>query len=327
MKKWFNNLSSKYKLLLHIALWSLFFLFPSLIGDNANALIYFIWIACMVFEIIFIIWHIQYKIKNKNAQINTIENEINNEIKEKIAPQDKKTSDSSNNCININSESKNSPKKIETSVELEHFIQEGETELKLKYSYKEQLCFCENHDKISLLDKVSFVSEPDNEYDSETIAVYLADIKIGLMFKGDCRDIINKTLKNNKYVIEGYVCKNDKENNKISLKIGFYLPLDEQKSITASLIKTGKKDELTEEKRQEQVEFLLEDERVVLEDEYINDCILVRSEAGYELGELSQSVTEKIKDYTDDIDNIYAKVHELTYDDNGKLKVKLKIYL
>lgn len=75
MKKWFNNLENKYKILIHIILCLAFFIVPSCIGDNSNAFVYLIWLAIPVFEIIFIIWHVQYKkqgsskVKEKDEQI------------------------------------------------------------------------------------------------------------------------------------------------------------------------------------------------------------------------------------------------------------------
>ena len=66
MKNWFFNLNNKFKILMHITLLIIFFLIPSLIGDNVNAFIYLIWLAIIVFEIIFIVWHIQYKKQNSS---------------------------------------------------------------------------------------------------------------------------------------------------------------------------------------------------------------------------------------------------------------------
>lgn len=61
MKNWFNNLESKYKILMHVILCLAFFIMPSCINDNTNTFVYIIWLAIMVIEIIFIVWHIQYK--------------------------------------------------------------------------------------------------------------------------------------------------------------------------------------------------------------------------------------------------------------------------
>lgn len=66
MKNWFNNLDNKYKILIHIVLCLAFFIMPSCIGDNTNAFIYIIWLAILVFEIIFIVLHIQNKKQNSS---------------------------------------------------------------------------------------------------------------------------------------------------------------------------------------------------------------------------------------------------------------------
>ena len=75
MKNWFNNLENKYKVLIHIVLCLAFFIVPSCIGDNANAFVYLIWLAIPVFEIIFIVWHIQY-IKQSSAKVEEKDKEV-----------------------------------------------------------------------------------------------------------------------------------------------------------------------------------------------------------------------------------------------------------
>ena len=107
--------------------------------------------------------------------------------------------------------------------------------------------------------------------------------------------------------------------------MGFYQQLNEDNVIIASLIKTSKKDILTEEKRQVQVEYLSEGERVYLEEDFNCDGLLVKSDTGYELGELSQSISKEILERNKYLEYIFVKVAELDYID--KVKVKLKIYL
>lgn len=308
MKNWFNNLDNKYKVLIHIVLCLAFFIVPSCIGDNANAFVYLIWLAIPVFEIIFIVWHIQYK---KSQQNNVV-----------------KADNNSNQIDNIVKQEPITPKKvIESSLDLDEVIENDDgLTLKVKYAYKEQLCFCENFDKFKLVDEVSFEHDPNNEYDKNTIIVKVNDEKIGLMYNGNCRDILLKCLKNNKYEVRAFVCKKDDDKKKISIRIGFYEPLNEEDTLVATLIKTGKKDILTDEKRQEQVEYLSQDERVYLEEDFNCDGLLVKSDTGYELGELSQSVSEKILDRTHNVENLYVKVLETDLDDNLKTKVKLKTY-
>lgn len=61
MKNWFNNLDNKYKILIHIVLGLAFFIIPSCVVDNPNTFVSFAWLAILIFEIIFIVWHVQYK--------------------------------------------------------------------------------------------------------------------------------------------------------------------------------------------------------------------------------------------------------------------------
>lgn len=84
MKNWFNNLDNKYKTLIHVVLGLIFFIMPSCIGDNTNTFIYLIWLTVMIFEIVFIVWHIQFYKSSKNININTESKETNASIKDEI---------------------------------------------------------------------------------------------------------------------------------------------------------------------------------------------------------------------------------------------------
>ena len=101
--------------------------------------------------------------------------------------------------------------------------------------------------------------------------------------------------------------------------------MNEDDVLIASLIKTSKKDELTGEKRQEQVELLSVGDVVSLEEDFECEGLLVRDQFCNELGELSQSVSEKIMLRVVDVAYVFAEVYEVDYSE--KTKVKLKIYL
>ena len=195
----------------------------------------------------------------------------------------------------------------------------------LKYSYKQNLCFCENFDSFQLRNAVSFKLEPDNQYDPNTVAVYVDNKKIGLMYKGDAREIVISCLKRNKYQIEAYVNYRDEENQKSGIVIGFYSKLSDRESFETSIIKTSKRDELTDEKRYERLELMSEGDVVELEESYDVDGLLVIDEGGYELGEISESAAEKVENFGG-VDNIVARISEINDEDYDKLKFKIRIY-
>ena len=197
----------------------------------------------------------------------------------------------------------------------------------LKYRYKENLCFIQNLDKFKLEDtNVTFHLEEDNEYDKETIAVYVGDYKIGLLYKGNCRDIIVKCIRNRKYEVSGFIYKKDDANNSVSVMIAFYEKLDLRESFVTSIIKTSKKD-IYDNKRQDNVDCLSEGEGVYFSEDYDCEGLLVSDKYGNELGEISSSASEKINDDTDDIDKIIGIVEEISYTDTLKVKAKIRIYL
>ncbi len=315
MKKWFEDLDIKYKGVIHAVMAILILIvIPCCTGEDTGDGVYLLWLALIMLEIVLIVWSIKAKQKSQNSNDATTLNSVPVDSESRANPQ-------------IVTDSTPPKPSTESSMELEELILEDGADLKLKYKYVERLCFCDNYDGFKLLDDVAFFHEPENEYDSNTVAVFVGDKKIGLMYKGDCRDIILKCIKQNKYVVKAFVCKKDIENDKIALRIGFYMPIDKSKFIVTSLIKTGKKDSLTDEKRQAQVEFLSEEERVILQEDYECDGLLVISESGYELGELSQAVSERIMDNVESLDDVYAIVSETSIDDKLRTKVKIKIFL
>jgi len=303
MKNWFINLEQNKKILIHILMFALILIILPLTG------LVFLWFASIPLEIIFVVWHIKYKSPEKEIEKKELTTETY-QHKEIIPPSFPK---------------KEEKPKTESMIDLDEIIDDVRP-LRLKYQYKEHLCFCENYDSFSLGSTVNFEHDPTNPYDDQTIVVKVGDTKIGLMYKGDCRDIIHKCLKSKKFTIESFIWKKDVENDKIGIKVGFYVPIDTIDTITASITKTNKIDILTDEKRQEQVDYLSEKDRVCLEEDYNCDGLLVKTETGEELGELSVSVSEKILDKTDDVENLYARVTEIEEDYNGKIKAKITIY-
>lgn len=321
MKNFLDKSNWKIKLLLHVIMFIFILVVIPLVSSSFETSIgYFIWFLIVIIEVCFIILSVKSFIKHIgeektiNKQIEKTEEILNNNEKEY-----------SSEIKNQNLYEKED-KIIETSYELPNLILDNDLKLKIKYRYREKLCFCENLDSIKVLSRIGFKQEVENVYDKETIVAFFDDKKIGLLYKGNCRDILNKSLGTQKDDFLAFVKRIDLENNFAELIIGFYEPINFNNVIEAKLLKTNKIDYYTDEKRQEQVELLSENDIVTLKEDIENECLIVESDIGNELGELSASVSKKILDRSNYICNVYAYVSKLEYDiGSEKTKVTLKI--
>ena len=79
MKNWFNNLDNKYKILIHIILGLSFFIIPSCVGENPSTFVSFVWLAILVFEIVFIVWHVQCKKQSSQKAEEELTYDTNNQ--------------------------------------------------------------------------------------------------------------------------------------------------------------------------------------------------------------------------------------------------------
>ena len=315
MKEWFFNLEDDKKKWVHIVLIGLWFLLPMLAPEEGeNTFLSLLWFAVNVFEVIFIVYHVQY---NKDKKSKTI---TSSSIYQKTTP-----TVTSSNVVKEEVKVEENKVKISSNIECGEFIEVEDEEYMLKYSYKENLCFCDNFDSFELTNAVNFKLEPDNQYDPNTVAVFVKGKKIGLMYKGTPRDIVVNCLKKNKYEMEAYVNYRDEENQKAGIVLGFYIKLSGKESFVTSIIKTSKKDELTDEKRYERLELMNEGDVVELEESYDIDGLLVKDDCGYELGEISQSAAEKVEDFGG-VDNVAVRICEVNNEDYEKLKFKIRIY-
>lgn len=106
--------------------------------------------------------------------------------------------------------------------QLKDYIYKNGRKYQRTYGYKQGLCFCDNFDKFELGDSISFKQDKYNKYDSETIVAYVNNNKIGLMFKGTCRDILNRAIQINNFEVDAFVIYKNQQEKKISFLIGFY---------------------------------------------------------------------------------------------------------
>ena len=174
---------------------------------------------------------------------------------------------------------------------------------------------------------ITFHAEEDNEFDPETISVYVGEHKIGLLYKGACREIIHRCVKTGKLEVSGFIYKKDVENNKVAVMVGFWETLDVRASFTTNIIKTSRKD-FNGNKREENLIFLQEGNAVFfIEDDDCAGLLVIDSYGAAELGELSVGATRKIYDDTDDLEKVIGIVEEVDYTDDDKIKVKIRIYL
>ena len=170
------------------------------IGIFFIILLNLIMVLSLFFSIFNYVWYVKIKRHKESVKADNI-SEINND----------------NKCLVINNS-------IETKIEvnLKKSLFYNEKVYELKYTYKGNLCFCENYDSFKLGDIVRFRKEEDNPYDHQTIAAIVGNNKIGLMYKGDCRDTLHKCFDLNKYQVVAYVIEKDEQNKKVRIIIGFY---------------------------------------------------------------------------------------------------------
>lgn len=167
----------------------------------------------------------------------------------------------------------------------------------LVYEYEENIFL--NDNAISCLQgkggaKISFISEPDNIYDSSAVSILLDGKKIGYVYRGKVQDMINDWLKRNDY-FTGYINKYSIENNNATYKIGFYKPINIYENKRFPLTKITKRpDEFTHYSRYENFCECEDGGFVSIEQNFENNYI-VTNEFSDEIGELPKSATTFIE--------------------------------
>lgn len=358
MKKFYQNLTLGKKILLHFnIILVLLIIIPLLSTKIPFGIGVILWIVCFIFEIFFIAWSFsrnkKYVVPQKKMTEDKVDTDVTfintnkivdstsrtDSLNDKVFPHEQKSeenytkgeNDFRNTFLGAKPiiESENSTKKIiktESNFDLDKIILDYDLDYKIKYEYKENLCFCENFNAFGLGDEVEFNREKDNEFDKDAVFVSCGGLKIGYLFKGTCRDIVLNCLDHEKYIFHAFIYKYDIENKKIGLKIGFYTQFKENEIIIGTIGKTSKIDPSTNEKRQEQVECLSENDKVTLRKKIDDDELLVSTDSGYELGVLSKSISTRIIETIDDLDNVEAYISSVELVD-GKIKAKVKVFI
>lgn len=308
--KWFNDFEKKY--LIHVILWVLIFILPLITPDEGpmNSFLMFIFMCLLMLEMAAIVLHVIWYKKYKNKQPETKEGPT----------VDKKYSDALRPYFG------DTTGLIEVEIPAPTGVMHEGKLLRRRYCYTEKLCFTNNYDSIKLKENVFFRRNEKNEYDADTVEVVKGDIVIGLMYKGACRDIMNRCFKDNRYTVSAWVSKLDPANKEIKIKIGFYEEVNPENSIVASLTKTSKKDEMSGEKRSENLIGLTEGDIVYLEEESDVEGALVTDKYANQLGELSTAVVEKIEENSNaKLKDLLAVVDSIDYS-GTTYKVKIRIY-
>lgn len=201
----------------------------------------------------------------------------------------------------------------------------------LCYQYEKDICFIKEDniaEKFGYVvgnggKQLKFEFEPDNQYDSMAVAIYLDDIKLGYVYSGQTQEMIHSYYRQGRLIC-GYLNKYSVEKQKATFKIGFYKPIDCFESKQFTLTKTTKKiDEYTT--RAENLEDCAEGDILYIEKEILEDNYIVTTDGYTEIGELPKSAVNFIEEYAPK--KIYGIFNSCEEDENGKTKAKITVYL
>lgn len=303
MKKWFNKLEDNHKLFLIIGLYVGTFLF-TLLSAVAEFLSLFC-VACLAFAIIFTVFYVQYKKSNTRQET-----------------PDKNITETKTVPNNTYHQEAKPVKKIEADIAFPKIV-DGYF---LRWHYKEDIALPQNIDKVALNDSdIELVPEPDNQYDTNAVALYKGGYKLGYFFKGQTREMILSYLDHKNYLIKTVVCLLDQESNKLAVRIAFYRDLESVQldALTVPLVKITKRVGDLGRSRYENFDFKEVGDIVEISDNY-DGTYTVCDEYGYELGELHANISEKMEEIFDSI--IYAKIASIELTENDAYKVKISIF-
>ncbi len=180
------------------------------------------------------------------------------------------------------------------------------------YVYEKEICCIDN--KVPKLancggKELTFVQEPENEYDSSAVAIYLDEQKLGYVYRGKTQDMINDWKRKDWYFI-GIV--NKYSSVKITYKIAFYKPLEKmlkRKYKTTSL--------------NEFLPYYNKDDDLDFECDYEKERYIILDDAGEKIG-----TNYALYKYADenDLSVMCMKVLNISDDDNGNCTLEYNVY-
>lgn len=190
-----------------------------------------------------------------------------------------------------------------------------------------------DYSKLSLDKTIKFKKEPNNIYDNNAIQVFQGDLFLGYMPKGTLQNMLNKYLDNENYFVFSKLNLIDETNQKLQIQIAFYKEIKDSdyksyQRIDTDLIKTSKKDSISLSSRQDFLCFLEKGPFINIEEQYDATCLLVSNSLGNEIGELNESISNKVKEYINNPQYIVlTEVIDVTESDLGKYGAKIAIHI
>ena len=171
--------------------------------------------------------------------------------------------------------------------------------------------------------KITFKQEPDNEYDSNAVALFLDETKIGYLYRGKTQEMVNDWLRKGDY-FWGYINKIDIENATATFKIGFYKDINNLEMKSFKLTRITKKASEYESSRFENLECCSDGDIVDYETSYDTDNYVITNEYGNELGELGKKAIEWIEENENDIKLI--RINNIEETDAGGYKADIEFF-
>lgn len=198
------------------------------------------------------------------------------------------------------------------------------------YRYSENLYIPDDVDASLLRGQngkaLSFVFEPENEYDPNAVAVFLQDKneKIGYVYKGKIQDMLHDWNDRDEPV-GACLSTYSVPERKATYKIGFYKPLEKYEHKVFPITKIHKKaGEYDFESRYDAIQSCDPGDELTIEESFENDSFIVSNTSGSEIGELSASASKFVRENADDILGFVLESLDMDYDD--KVTAKIAIY-
>ena len=208
-----------------------------------------------------------------------------------------------------------------------NYLEDVVDENLLIYSYEKDICLFEDgymHLSNNGGKDLKFVQEPDNPYDSNAVAIYLEENKLGYVYRKDkTQKMINDWIRRGEY-FTGYLNKFSVADKKATFKIGFYKPLSLFPSKTCSLVRTGKKiDDF--DTRADNLRCCSEGDVVrIFESCEYPFSNTVCDDLGNELGELPKSAEKFLENC--DVQDAIGIIREISDNYETAPKAKVEIY-
>lgn len=153
-------------------------------------------------------------------------------------------------------------------------------------------------------DFLEFRFEPDNEYDSNAIAIYLDDIKLGYVSKNSkINKMIHSYLNDDDWIVYGWLSMYHEVNKEIRYQVAFYKVFSEKDEMFA------KKYVFNLAKKEEDFISYYENKQVSIEYDF-DYGFEVLDEFGCKIGSLSKGDSNKIDHYYGECFDIYAYIDE-----------------